>query len=222
MIGETPSGIDRHAPLKKLNKKQLNKLSKPWINNSILKMIKPRETIPKKKKMTPLILKLWAHISYFVIVSQERLKKDKKEYFKQFYEDNLNNMKKTWQGIKKLNLNYNSSHHITQLYHKGKYINTNLGMANTFNSFFTNIGSELDSEIPITQKPGGSKCYLGPRIPYSFFTAPTNPKEICDLINTLDENKSSGPCSIPTKLLNVASKELHRSTFFSDPNASGQ
>ena len=103
-------------------------------------------------------------------------------------------MKKTWQGIKKLiNLNYNSSHHITQLYHKGKYFNTNLGMANTFNSFFTNIGSELDSEIPITQKHGGSKCYLGPRIPYSFVTAPTNPKEICDLINTLDENKSSGP-----------------------------
>ena len=124
-------------------------------------------------------------------------------------------MKKTWQGVKKLiNLNYNSSHHITQLYHKGKYINTNLGMANTFNSFFTNIGSELDSEIPITQKPGGSKCYLGPRIPYSFFTAPTNPKEICDLINTLDENKSSGPCTIPTKLLKVASKEL--SLTFSD------
>ena len=38
--------------------------------------------------------------------------------------------------------------------------------------------------------------------------------EICDLINTLDENKSSGPCTIPTKLLKVASKEL--SLTFSD------
>ena len=71
--------IDRHAPLKKLNKKQLNKLSKPWINNSILKMIKHRDSLfQKKKKMTPLIFILRAHISYFVIVSQERLKKLKR------------------------------------------------------------------------------------------------------------------------------------------------
>ena len=207
--------IDRHAPLKKLNKKQLNKLSKPWINNSILKMIKHRDRLFQKKKDDPSNSQIEGTYKLFRNRITREIKKAKKEYFKQFFEDNLNNMKKTWQGIKKLiNLNYNSSHHITQLYHKGKYINTNLGMANTFNSFFTNIGSELDSEIPITQKPGGSKCYLGPRIPYSFFTAPTNPKEICDLINTLDENKSSGPCTIPTKLLKVASKEL--SLTFSD------
>ena len=57
-------------------------------------------------------------------------------------------MKNTWQGIKTfLNLNNNSRNHINQLYHLGKYINTNLGMANTFNKFFTNIGSELDNEI---------------------------------------------------------------------------
>ena len=42
--------IDRHAPLKKLNKKQMNKLSKPWINNSILKMIKQRQIISRKKR----------------------------------------------------------------------------------------------------------------------------------------------------------------------------
>ena len=118
-------------------------------------------------------------------------------------------MKKTWQGIKTLiNLNNNSSNHINQLYHQGKYINTNLGMANTFNKFFTNIGSELDNEIPISQRPGGPKCYLGPRIPYSSLIAPTNPKEICDIINTLDEHKSSGPCSIPTKMLKLVRNEL--------------
>ena len=47
--------VDRHAPLKKLNKKQMNKLSKPWINNSIFKMIKHRDRYFKKKKMVPLI-----------------------------------------------------------------------------------------------------------------------------------------------------------------------
>ena len=87
-------------------------------------------------------------------------------------------------------------------------------MANTFNKFFTNIGSELDNEIPWSQRPGGPKCYIGPRIPYSFLIAPTNPKEICDIINTLDEHKSSGPCSIPTKMLKLVRNEL--SLSFSD------
>ena len=39
-----------------------------------------------------------------------------------------------------------------------------------------------------SQRPGGPKSYLGPRIPYSFLIVP-NPKEICDIINTLDEHK---------------------------------
>ena len=90
--------IDRHAP------------SKNWIRNNWINYLNLRSTILflkwlnietdySKKKTTPLIFILRAHISYFVIVSQE-IKKAKKEYFKQFFEDNLNNMKKTWQGIK--------------------------------------------------------------------------------------------------------------------------
>ena len=31
--------IDKHAPMKKLNRKQIKKLSKPWINNFILKLV---------------------------------------------------------------------------------------------------------------------------------------------------------------------------------------
>ena len=46
-------------------------------------------------------------------------------------------MKKTWQGIKQIiNMNNKVSHQITQLKYKGKQINTNVDMANTFNDFF--------------------------------------------------------------------------------------
>ena len=37
--------IDKHAPMKKLNRKQIKKLSKPWINNFILKLISHRERL---------------------------------------------------------------------------------------------------------------------------------------------------------------------------------
>ena len=38
--------------------------------------------------------------------------------------------------------------------------------------------------------------------------SPTNPEEINDLINSLDDTKSCGPCSVPTKTLKLVSKEI--------------
>ena len=84
----------------------------------------------------------------------------------------------------------------------------NDGMVNTSSNFFTNIGPELDKEIPISHRPGGPKSYLNQRITHSFLIAPTNPQEISDIIDSLDDSKSSGPCSIPTNLLKLARNEL--------------
>ena len=70
-------------------------------------------------------------------------------------------MKKTWQGIKNIiNLNNKSGPQITQLCHEGKQINTNRGMANAFNNFFTEVGPKLDKEIPHCKRPGGQKYTL--------------------------------------------------------------
>ena len=96
-------------------------------------------------------------------------------------------MKKTWQGIKQLiNLNSKNSLNISQLNYKGKNIYTNEGMANAFNDFFTNVGPELDKEIPICKKPGANKLFLNDRIPHSFVISPTNAQEIYDIIKNLD------------------------------------
>ena len=75
-------------------------------------------------------------------------------------------------------------------------------MANAFNDFFTKIGPELIEEIPISKKPEGITHYLNDRIPYSFLISPTTPQEIID-INNVDGSKSSGPCSVPTKMLKL-------------------
>ena len=92
--------------------------------------------------------------------------------------------------------------------YKGKQINTNVDTTNTFNDFFTNIGPILDSGIPVSLRPDGSNSYLPPRITHSFLSSPTNPQEISDLINSLDDTKSCGPCPAPTKMLKLVSKEI--------------
>ena len=54
------------------------------------------------------------------------IKKAKRKYYKEYFDANLNNMKKTWQGIKQIiNLNNGVGPHITQLQYKGKQIKTN-------------------------------------------------------------------------------------------------
>ena len=51
------------------------------------------------------------------------------------------------------------------------------------------LGLKLIKKIPTSHSPGGRKCYLNPRIPYSILITPTNPQEISDIIITLDGSK---------------------------------
>ena len=201
--------VDRHAPLKKCNKKQINKKNKPWINDRILKMIRLKERYFHAFKSNPLEhgYKL-LHNRFRNRITRE-IRQAKKDYYKNYFHNNLNDMKKTWTGINEL-VNIRSKNRVTisQINYKGKTLNDNTDMANAFNDFFTNVGPNLDAEIPICQKPNGSTLYLSPRIPRSIFISPTDSYEIKDIISNLDDTKSSGPSPIPTKLLKLAADEL--------------
>ena len=125
--------VDRHAPLKKLNKKQIKLKSKPWINGYILKMINHRERLFRKKKEDPINIVFKNAYNLFRNRITREIKKAKKEYYKKYFEDNLDNIKKTWQGIKQIiNLNNKTESQVTQLNYMNKQVNTNLGMANAF------------------------------------------------------------------------------------------
>ena len=58
------------------------------------------------------------------------------------------------------------------------------GMANAFNDFFTNVGPNLDNDIP--KNPRSPSIYIQKnRIPESFLIAPTTPNELCEIIGAL-------------------------------------
>ena len=201
--------VDRHAPIKKLTRKEIKKMSKPWINNYILKLISHRDRLFHQKKNDPMNNRIKCAYNLFRNRITREIKKAKKEYYKTYFETNLCNMKKTWQGIKEIiNLNNKAGPKISQLNYEGKQINTNEGMANAFNDFFTKIGPKLDKDIPNPRRNRDPTYYLNSRVPLSFLISPTNPKEINDIISTLDVSKSSGPCCIPTKLLKLVSDEI--------------
>ena len=113
-IWRLESCIDRHAPLKKINKKQLKNKLKPWVSKLILRMIVHRDKLFHKMKLNPQRYKR-AYTLFRNRITGE-LKKAKRDYYNLYFNSNINNMKKTWKGIKDiLNLKGKTDQHIFQI-----------------------------------------------------------------------------------------------------------
>ena len=98
--------LDLHAPLKKISKQKLKFRNKPWITLGLQKSISIKNhLLTKYIKLKDVTLKNEAQIKY----KQYRnlLSTLMKEvfiisYFTNYFQNNLNNLKSTWKGIKNL------------------------------------------------------------------------------------------------------------------------
>ena len=72
-------------------------------------------------------------------------------------------------------------------------------MANLFDTYFVNVGSNIDKTIPRTTK--SPTDYLKDRISQSMLLANVCPEEIQTIIHSLNTDKATGPYSIPVFLL---------------------
>ena len=165
------------------------------MNKIILRMIKHRDKLFKKKKENPLNLNYQRAYKLFRNRITRELKKAKKDYYKKFFETNIGNMKNTWRGINEiLSMKGKPNDKINQLQHEGKTITDDKKIANIFNNFFTEIGSKLDSQIPINNPQCSIEDFLDKRNQHSLHFEHTSLDEISNIIETLDEKKSFGPC----------------------------
>ena len=83
----------------------------------------------------------------------------------------------------------------------GKIIDDDKELATNFNEFFVNVGPSTENAIPKVPNISPSK-FLKNRNQINFVIAHISNEEILDIINSL-ENKSTGPSSIPLKLLSL-------------------
>ena len=128
------------------------------------------------------------------------IKKSKKQYYAEYFADNINNTKKTWEGIRKIGNIKKMSSKPSQLKISGKIIDDDKKLATNFNHFFVNVGKNTENAIPKVQNI--SPKFLKNRIQTNFIIAHIANEEILDIINSL-ENKTTGPSSIPVKLLRL-------------------
>ena len=191
--------VNKHAPLKKLSPKEIKVKSKPWLYAEFLKMIKIRNKVLNRKKSqsnNEICKRLYNLLRNRI---NRDLKKSKKQYYEQYFTDNVNNIRKTWDGIKIIVNVRKNSNRTSQLNVGGKIIDDNKEIATNFNNFFVNVGPNTEETIP--KVPNISPKFLRNCNQMKFVIAHVSNEEILD-INSL-ENKSTGPSSIPLKLLSI-------------------
>mgnify|MGYP001427121073 CR=1 FL=1 len=124
----------------------------------------------------------------------------KNKYYTSFFQENQGNVKKTWDGIRSLiNISKKKCATPSKVFYKNQEMSSDNEIANSFNHFFTNIGSSIEAKIPKSKKSFFS--FLGEANCKSIFLRPCDEAEIALLIQQMKSSKASGPNSISTNLL---------------------
>ena len=135
------------------------------------------------------------------------MKKSKQNYFTKFFENNLKNLKNTWKGIKSIiSMKSSFSNTPTLLTFQNENIDNPERIANIFNNYFSTIGEKTQAKIKHSHKKYTD--YLSNENPDTFFLSPTNKEEIKFILSSLDINKSTGPYSIPSNVLNILKNDI--------------
>ena len=128
------------------------------------------------------------------------VKFSKNNYFIDYFNKNKRNINNIWSGIRKLISNKSKGCCVpSKLVIEGNDISDSKDIANAFNNFFTNVGNNLAQEIPSVNESPIS--FMSNFQSNSFYIRQVSSEEVSEEIHKLNPAKSTGPYSIPIKIL---------------------
>ena len=135
------------------------------------------------------------------------LKTSRTNYYNQYFEANMNNIKNTWKGIKSILTIKNISSDFSKCFSSNGFSFTNqVEISNIFNDYFASIAEKTKVNINYSNK--NFSDFLKDKNQNSFFLSPTNKYEIQNVISSLNSNKSVGPNSMPTRILKLLKNDI--------------
>ena len=138
------------------------------------------------------------------------LKKSKKNNYNKYFESNWNNAKFIWKGINSIITLTNITSSVPRTILQGENLSTNpYDIASIFSNYFSSVDDTAKENIKYSHKDFSD--YLNSQCNNSMFIQRTDSKKIAN-ISTLNMNKSSGPNSIPYKILHLFLKERYFTT----------
>lgn len=192
--------VNKHAPMKKVSHRLAKRLSKPWITKGIRSSIRKKNKFLAKGDET--------RYRYYRNRICSLIRTSKKQYFYNYFADNVSNMKNTWKAINDI-LNRKTYKHNPIVALKdprtNNPVNDPASIANIINKHFASIGKQLADKIPNSQSDYNDYLNKIKSPEKSFFCTPISSAEIEIEIMALPMNKSHGLYSCPTKLLKLSS-----------------
>ena len=201
---------EKHAPLRKRTKKEMEFADKPWISASIQRSINNKNN---------LYVYLQSHSNPSLQRKYNKMKKLLKKvlfaararYLERQFDFFQNNSKKTWRLINEITCRKKRTRNFIESL---KLSNENITrdpklIADSLNNFFVNIGTNMSNQLP--------PSHLNPEhflhkhcTPQrnSFFLSPTCPAEVAKIINSFSTNKASGPDGISAKFFKLGAPAL--------------
>ncbi len=147
--GSIVDTINEHAPFRKVSKRQVKLRRKPWITRGILKSISIKNKLYKRFLKSK--DKFW--YKYYRDVLNHLLRKSKRTYFQEYFENCKKNSKKVWAGINDLlRKSPRKKSNDISLQIGDNVVNNQKTVANHFNKFFTGIAQDLVNNLGNTTK----------------------------------------------------------------------
>ena len=192
-----------------VKKYKLKFKEKLWISSSIQKYISIKNPIFKKyinKKDPHIKEELHQKYKHYRNIIATIMKKSKQNNLTKHFESNIKNLKNTWKGIKSIiSLKRSASSSPNLLNFNNELRSDPLKIANVFKNYFSPIGEKTQSKIRLSKKTSDN---LHSDNLNCVFITHTNSEEVISIISSLSDNKSSGPNSIPTRILKLLKKDI--------------
>ena len=135
------------------------------------------------------------------------LRRSKQSYFTNYFQANINDLKNTWKGIKKLIYLKRTSNSVPSAFIENDITLTKLkDIVNAFNKYVINISNSIQSTIKFSRNKFHG--FLPDVEIKSFFIKPADKIEIKNIILSLNPLKAVGPNSIPTRILKLLSNDI--------------
>ena len=127
------------------------------------------------------------------------MKKIKRFHFTSYFQNNLNDLKSTWKGMKNLKELPNVAP--SNIFDNSQSLTEPHEIANAFKTYFANVATDIQSFIRYSKT--NSHDFLLPIIINSLFPNPIDETEFNKIILSLNPSKAIAPNSIPTKILKL-------------------
>ena len=188
---------------KQRNTRSRNKLSfkKPWMTSELFNLREKRTKLHIKSKQEPFNADLQKSYRSFRNLVTSKINRAKSDYYKKEFTNCQSNQNEKWRFINKiLNRNSHTENSIALRDQSGAVINDKQVIANTFNSFFTEIGLQISANLPNPiHRPDFffEKANFQTNVNFEFYEVDVH--DVLKIVDSFSSRKATGPDRIPMR-----------------------